>query len=109
MTHPARTLPATHPPTTGPDDPSRVDRLPWYRHAGRTCVLAVPTYLVLVAFLPEPRTSAVVAGVLLLVGAMCGFLTVRGTCHKSLGSVTVGDAYLGALALGWWHRHHDGR
>jgi len=65
----AREVPTTHSPTTGPDDLCRVDRLPRYRHTGRTCVLDVSACLVLLAFLLEPRTSAVVAEVLLLFGS----------------------------------------
>src|ERR1035437_5402831 len=41
--------------------------------------------LVLLAFLLEPRTSAVVAEVLLLLGVVCGLLVIRGawrTWHK---------------------------
>gem|GEM_PF-1866181 len=106
MTHPARRVRTMHPPTTGPDDPSRVDRLPRFRRTGRTRVLVVSACLILLAFLLEPRTSAVVAELLLLVGVVCGFLVIRGawrTWHKPLGSVSVGDAFLGALALRWWH------
>src|ERR1035441_8689299 len=81
----AREVPTTHSPTTGPDDLCRVDRLPRHRHTGRTCVLAVSACLVLLALLLEPRTSAVVAEVLPLLGVVCGLLVIRGagrTWHK---------------------------
>ena len=100
------TTPSTHPTHLRlPVDPDR-------RHSPRHRVLVVGACLVLLALAVAPRAFAAVIGALFCVGAVFGFIAVRGvwrTLRRPLGSLSVGDALLGAAALRWWNRHHPSR
>jgi len=59
-----------------------------------------------------PRAFAAIIGALFCVGAVIGFVAVRGawrTLRRPIGSLSVGDALLGAAALCWWNWHHPSR
>jgi hypothetical protein len=68
--------------------------------------------LVLIALLTDPRGLAAIAALILVVGAVLGLLVVRGawrTLRRPIGSLSVGDAVLGGLALRWWRQRRDCR
>lgn len=82
------------------------------RHPPRHRFLVVAACLVLLALAVAPRAFAAVIGALFCVGAVLGFVAVRGvwrTLRRPLGSLSVGDALLGAAALRGWNRHHPSR
>jgi hypothetical protein len=71
----------------------------------------------LVAVVVDPKACAAIAGAIFVMGVVLGLFVVRGvwrTMSRPVGSLTVGDAVLGGLALRWWRRrqerrHGDGR
>jgi hypothetical protein len=79
------------------------------RHPPRHRVAVVAACLLLLGVAIAPRAFAAVIGALFCVGAVLGFVAVRGvwrTLRRPVGSLSVGDALLGAAALRWWNRHH---
>ncbi len=85
---------------------------PIRRHPPRHRLLVVAACLSLLALAIAPRAFAAVIGALFCVGAVIGFVAVRGawrTLRRPVGSLSVGDALLGAAALRYWNRHHPGR
>jgi hypothetical protein len=101
------TTPSTHPTHL------RLAHLdPVRRPPPRHRFMVVSACLVLLALAVAPRAFAAVIGALFCVGAVLGFIAVRGvwrTLRRPLGSVSVGDALLGAAALRWWNRHYPSR
>ncbi len=82
------------------------------RQPPRHRFLVVAACLALLALAVAPRAFAAVIGALFCVVAVIGFVAVRGawrTLRRPLGSLSVGDALLGAAALRWWNRHHPNR
>jgi hypothetical protein len=82
---------------------------PVRRHPPRHRFLVVAGCLALLALAIAPRAFVAVIGALFCVGAVIGFVAVRGvwrTLRRPIGSFSVGDALLGAAALRWWNRHH---
>ena len=74
--------------------------------------MVVAACLALLALAIAPRAFAAVIGALFCIGAVFGFVAIRGvwrTLRRPLGSLSVGDALLGAFALRWWNRRHPGR
>jgi hypothetical protein len=101
------TIPATHPTHLRLLQPD-----PVRRHPPRHRVLVVTACLVLLALAVAPRAFTAVIGALFCVGAVIGFVAIRGvwrTLRRPLGSLSVGDALLGAAALRWWNRNHPSR
>jgi len=85
---------------------------PVRRHPPRHRFTVVAACLALLSLAVAPRAFAAAIGALFCVGAVIGFVAVRGvwrTLRRPLGSLSVGDALLGAAALRWWNRHHPGR
>ena len=101
------TTPSIHPTHLRlmPPEPVRL-------HPPRHRVLVVTACLALLALAVAPRAFAAVIGALFCVGAVIGFVAVRGvwrTLRRPIGSLSVGDALLGAATLRWWNRHHPSR
>ncbi|HWD52067.1 MAG TPA: hypothetical protein VG412_06685 [Acidimicrobiales bacterium] len=101
------TVPSTHPTHLRlmPLDPVR-------RHPPRHRVSVVAACLVLLALAVAPRAFAAVIGALFCVGAVIGFVAIRGvwrTLRRPVGSLSVGDARLGGAAGRGWNRHHPSR
>lgn len=99
------TTPSAHPNRLMPLDPVR-------RRPPRHRLLVVAACLTLLALAIAPRAFTAVIGALFCLGAVFGFVAVRGvwrTMRRPLGSLTVGDAVLGAAALRAWNRHHPDR
>jgi hypothetical protein len=97
-------------PSAHPDHLMNLD--PVRRHPPRHRFLVVAACLMLLALAVAPRAFAAVVGALFCVGAVIGFVAIRGawrTLRRPIGSLSVGDALLGALALRWWNRRHPGR
>ena len=66
----------------------------------------------LVAVVVDPKACAAIAGAIFVMGVVLGLFVVRGvwrTMSRPVGSLTVGDAVLGGLALRWWRRRQDRR
>jgi membrane protein implicated in regulation of membrane protease activity len=85
---------------------------PVRRHPPRHRFAVMAGCLVLLALAIAPRAFAAVIGALFCIGAAIGFVAVRGawrTLRRPLGSLSVGDALLGAAALRRWNRHHPRR
>jgi hypothetical protein len=99
--------------TTPSAHPDHLKHLhPVRRHPPRHRFLVVAACLALLALAVAPRAFAAVIGALFCLGAVFGFVAVRGvwrTMRRPLGSVSVGDAVLGAAALRAWNRHHPDR
>jgi hypothetical protein len=88
-----------------PLDPAR-------RHPPRHRFLVVAACLVLLALAVAPRAFAAIIGALFCLGAVIGFVAVRGvwrTLRRPLSTLPLGDALLGAAALRGWNRHHPSR
>jgi hypothetical protein len=99
------TTPSTHPNHLMHLEPVR-------RHPPRHRFMVVMACLALLGLAVAPRAFAAVIGALFCVGAVLGFVAVRGvwrTLRRPLGSLSVGDALLGASALRWWNRRHPAR
>jgi hypothetical protein len=99
------TTPSIHPNHLTSLDPVR-------RHPPRHRFMVPVACLALLGLAVAPRAFAAVIGALFCVGAVLGFVAVRGvwrTLRRPLGSLSVGDALLGASALRWWNRRHPGR
>ena len=95
-----------------PNDPSRFARPPRRSRPVRRTVATVLAVGVLIALLADPRGFAAIATLILVVGAVLGLLVVRGawrTLRRPIGSLSVGDAVLGGLALRWWRQRQDRR
>ncbi|HWE69515.1 MAG TPA: hypothetical protein VG205_04085 [Acidimicrobiales bacterium] len=99
--------------TTASAHPNHLIRLdPVRRHPPRHRFLVVAACLALVALAIAPRAFAAVIGALFCLGAVFGFVAVRGvwrTMRRPLGSHSVGDTVLGIAALRTWNRHHPDR
>jgi hypothetical protein len=70
--------------------------------------MVVAACLVLLALAVAPRAFAAIIGALFCLGAVIGFVALRGvwrTLRRPLGSLSVGDALVGAAALRWRNRH----
>jgi hypothetical protein len=99
------TTPSAHPNHLMSVDPVR-------HHPPRHHFMVVVACLALLALAIAPRAFAAVIGALFCIGAVFGFVAIRGvwrTLRRPLGSLSVGDALLGAFALRWWNRRHPGR
>jgi hypothetical protein len=99
------TTPSAHPNHLVYLDPVR-------RHPSRHRFLVVVACLALVALAIAPRAFAAVIGALFCLGAVFGIVAARGvwrTLRRPIGSLSVGDAVLGAAALRAWNRHHPDR
>jgi hypothetical protein len=97
---------------THPIDPPQLVRTSQQKHPVRRSVLTVLALASLVAVVVDPKACAAVAGVIFVTGVVLGLFVVRGvwrTVRRPVGSLTVGDAVLGGLALRWWRRRRDHR
>ncbi|HWE69951.1 MAG TPA: hypothetical protein VG205_06295 [Acidimicrobiales bacterium] len=82
------------------------------RHPPRHRISVAAACVALLVLAVAPRAFTAVIGALFCVGAVLGFIAVRGvwrTLRRPLGSLSVGEALLGAAALRWWNRQHPSR
>jgi hypothetical protein len=82
------------------------------KHPVRRSVLTALALVSLVAIVVDPKACAAIAAVIFALGIVLGLFVVRGvwrTMRRPVGSLTIGDAVLGGLALRWWRRRQDRR
>ena len=97
---------------TYPNGPPHFDRTLQQKHPVPRSVLTALALVSLVAVAVDPKACAAIAGVIFALGVVLSLFVVRGvwrTMRRPVGSLTVGDAVLGGLALRWWRRRQERR